>query len=81
MGEENPIEVAIAALVSGLVFSIFFLVKIGAVDHFLSDNNTSDLFTRQMQTGAAELDLAQIDEQRQDPPQSHAPASKSDRPE
>lgn len=78
MGEENAIDVAVASLVAGILLSVFFLSKIGAVDFYLSDSKLPQIATPQMQMEATEVDHAQPDEPHPNRSESHAPANKSD---
>ena len=40
--DEHPLEIALAWLVCGMMFSVYFLVKLGAADALSNDNHVSE---------------------------------------
>ena len=77
MQEARIVEVALVWMMCGVLVAFFFLVKLGAGPAILGGQEV--IPQRQME--AAEVDLATIDAQLQDPAESRAPASKFDTPE
>lgn len=81
MEKESIFDLIFGSLIIGIVLAFFAFAKLGVLDFLIGKKDLPRIVTPQMQTEAAEVDLAQLDEPHPDRSESRARASKSDTPE
>ena len=81
MGDDSHLLVAISWLICGAAVAFFIFMKLGAGKLITKGDAINESIIQRTQMEAAEVDLATIDAQLQDPAESRAPASKFDTPE
>jgi len=77
MEDESIVDIMLGSFFIGLILAFFAFVKLGALGYFFGKKDLPRISSPQMQTEAAEVDHALLDEPHPSHPESHAPASKS----